>query len=74
MLKAWVENVKDSGLPPMVKVAYTVMKSLGWCAPLVREARFTNGILEGFNSLLQSAKAKARGYPYPQELYQHGST
>ena len=23
---------------------------------------FTNGILEGFNSLIQSAKAKARGY------------
>lgn len=61
LLKAWVENVKDSGLPPMVKVAYTVMNHwdgvLRWF-----ESQITNGILEGFNSLLQSAKAKARGY------------
>ncbi|MEB8487897.1 ISL3-like element ISAtc3 family transposase, partial [Acidithiobacillus ferriphilus] len=61
LLKAWMENAKDSGLPPIVKVAYTIMNHwdgvLRWF-----ESQITNGILEGFNSLIQSAKAKARGY------------
>ena len=61
LLKAWMENAKDSGLPPMVKIAYTIMNHwdgvLHWF-----ESQITNGILEGFNSLIQSAKAKARGY------------
>ena len=56
-----MENAKDNGLPPMVKVAYTIMNHwegvLRWF-----ESQITNGILEGFNSLIQSAKAKARGY------------
>ena len=30
--------------------------------PLVREPDHQGGILEGFNSRIQSAKAKARGY------------
>ncbi|SHE37266.1 Transposase [Ferrithrix thermotolerans DSM 19514] len=61
LLKAWMENAKASGLRPLVKVAYTVMNHwdgvLRWF-----ESQITNGILEGFNSLLQAAKAKARGY------------
>lgn len=61
LLKAWMENAKNSGMPPMVKVAYTIMNHwdgvLRWF-----ESQITNGILEGFNSLIQSAKAKARGY------------
>ena len=61
LLKAWLENAKSSGLPPIVKVAYTIMNHwdgvLRWF-----ESQITNGILEGFNSLIQSAKAKARGY------------
>ena len=61
LLKAWMENAKASGLPPLVKVAYTIMNHwdgvLRWF-----ESQVSNGILEGFNSLLQSAKAKARGY------------
>lgn len=56
---AWMENAKDSGLPPIVKVAYTIINHwdgvLRWF-----ESQITNGILEGFNSLIQSAKA--RGY------------
>ncbi len=58
LLKAWIENAKASGLLPLVKVAYTLMNHwdgiLRWF-----ESQITNGILEGFNSLLQSAKAKA---------------
>ena len=61
LLKAWFENAKASGLPPLIKVAYTLMNHwdgvLRWF-----ESQITNGMLEGFNSLLQSAKAKARGY------------
>ncbi|MGC9129088.1 MAG: ISL3 family transposase [Acidithiobacillus sp.] len=61
LLKAWMENAKTSGLPPMVKVVYSIMNHwdgvLRWF-----ESQITTGILEGFNSLIQSAKAKARGY------------
>ncbi len=61
LLKAWTETAKASGMPPMVKVAYTIMNHwdgvLRWF-----ESQITNGILEGFNSLIQSAKTKARGY------------
>ncbi len=61
LLKGWMELAKESRLPPMVKVAYTIMNHrdgiLRWF-----DSHLTNGILEGFNSLLQSAKSKARGY------------
>ena len=61
LLKAWLENARTSDLPPIVRVAYTIMNHwdgvLRWF-----ESQITNGILEGFNSLIQSAKAKARGY------------
>ena len=61
LLKAWLENAKSSGLPSIVKVAYTIMNHwdgvLRWF-----ESQINNGILEGFNSLIQSAKAKAQGY------------
>jgi hypothetical protein len=58
---AWMDNAKDSGLPSMVKVAYTIMSHwegiLRWF-----DSHISNGILEGFISLLQSGKSKARGY------------
>jgi transposase len=61
LLKAWMENSTANGLPPLVKVAYTLMNH--WDSlHLWFESQITNGILEGFNNLLQTAKAKARGY------------
>ncbi len=58
--KAWIENIKNSGLSPMVKVVYTIMNH--WVGVLRWfESQITNGILEGFNSLIQSAKTR-RGY------------
>jgi transposase len=61
LLKAWMENAKASGLPSTVKVVYTIMKHwdgiLRWF-----DIYISNGILEGFYSLLQSAKSKARDY------------
>jgi len=45
----------------MVKLAYTIRNHwdtvLRWF-----DSQISNGILEGFNNLLKSAKAKARGY------------
>jgi transposase len=32
------------------------------------DSRLTNGFLEGINSLIQAAKAKARGYRNPDNL------
>nr|WP_325063389.1 transposase [Acidithiobacillus caldus] len=61
LLKAWLENARTSDLPPIVRVAYTIMNHLDGVLRWF-ESQITNGILEGFNSLIQSAKAKARGY------------
>ena len=61
LLKEWMELAKDSELPPMVNVAYTILNHwdgiLRWF-----ESHIANGILEGFKSLLQSTKSKERGY------------
>lgn len=61
LLKGWIDLPKESALLPMVKVAYTMQNHwdgiLRWF-----ETHLSNGTLEGFNNLLQSAKSKARGY------------
>jgi transposase len=50
-----------SRLPEMVNVARTIRTHwdgvLRWFT-----SRLSNGVLEGINSLIQAAKAKARGY------------
>lgn len=60
-LADWCEMVLHSGLEPMAKVARTLMDHatgvLRWFT-----SGFSNGLLEGINSLIQAAKAKARGY------------
>jgi transposase len=60
-LADWCEMVLASGLNPMIKVARTLMEHaegvLRWFW-----SGFSNGLLEGINSLIQAAKAKARGY------------
>jgi len=60
-LKKWFFWATHSRLEPMKKVAYTIKDHwrgiLRWF-----ESRITNGILEGINSLVQAAKARARGY------------
>jgi transposase len=42
-------------------------RALGWCSPLVT-SHISNGVLEGLNSLIQAAKAKARGYRTVEHL------
>jgi transposase len=60
-LKGWVTKAVQSGIDEMVSVAGTVRKHwkliMNWTS-----SRLSNGLLEGFNSLLQAMKASARGY------------
>ena len=60
-LDRWLGWARRSRLEPMKAVARTVEKHrdgiLAWF-----DSRITNGIMEGINSVVQAAKAKARGY------------
>jgi transposase len=60
-LEEWCEMATESGLHPFVKFAQTLRDhAAGVLRWFVKG--LTNGILEGINSLIQAAKAKARGY------------
>ena len=60
-LKRWYFWATHSRLPPIIEAARTVNRHrdgiLRWF-----DSRIANGLMEGFNSLVQAAKAKARGY------------
>jgi len=60
-LKKWYFWATHSRLQPIIDAAYTIKRHwdgvLRWF-----HSRINNGMLEGFNSLVQSAKARARGY------------
>ena len=60
-LKKWYFWATHSRLEPMIEVAKTIKRHwngiLRWS-----ETKISNGLLEGINSLVQAAKAKARGY------------
>lgn len=60
-LKKWYFWATHSRIKPMIKAAKTIKSHwegvLRWF-----ESRLTNGLLEGLNSLIQAAKARARGY------------
>ena len=60
-LKRWYFWATHSRLPPIVAVAKTIKNHwdgvLNWF-----DSQLTAGLVEGFNSLLQAAKARARGY------------
>ncbi len=63
----WVGMAISSDIPAMVAVATTLFNArkniLNWF-----ETRISNGLLEGFNSVLQATKNKARGYRNTQNL------
>ena len=63
----WCEMVLESGLEPVMKVARTLQEH---AAGVLRWFRgfLTNGFAEGLNSILQAAKAKARGYSTTRNL------
>jgi transposase len=60
-LKQWYFWATHSRLSPMIDAAHTVKRHwngiLRWF-----DSRIANGLIEGINSLVQAAKAKARGY------------
>jgi transposase len=60
-LKRWYFWATHSRLPPIVNAAHTVKRHwdgiLRWF-----DSKIANGLIEGINSLVQAAKAKARGY------------
>jgi transposase len=66
-LDKWIGWAKRSRLEPMKAVARTMEKHrdgiLAWF-----DSRISNGLIEGINSLVQAAKAKARGYRNKETL------
>ena len=66
-LKRWYFWATHSRLQPMIDAARTIKRHwdgiLQWF-----DSRISNGILEGLNSLIQAAKAKARGYRSTRNL------
>lgn len=67
LLKRWYNRALRSRIERIVKLAKTVKEH--WEGILSYfDSRLTNGFLEGINSLIQAAKAKARGYRNPDNL------
>ncbi|MGI6625617.1 MAG: ISL3 family transposase [Limnochordia bacterium] len=66
-LKSWYYWATHSRLEPIIKAAKTIKKHwegvMAWYIKPIN-----NGILEGFNSLIQAAKARARGYRTTKNL------
>lgn len=67
LLKKWFFWATHSRLQPVIDAAYTIKRHwngvLQWF-----KSQITNGILEGINSLIQAAKARARGYRTSRNL------
>ena len=67
LLKKWFFWATHSRLQPVIDAAYTIKRHwdgvLQWF-----KSQITNGILEGLNSLIQAAKARARGYRTSKNL------
>ena len=61
MLEAWYQWTVRSKLTHMVEAAKTIKRQwdgiISW-----KTNEINNGILEGLNSVVQAAKARARGY------------
>ena len=66
-LKRWYFWATHSRLEPMIRVARTIRTHWAGVLNWFR-TRITNGVLEGINSLLQAARAKARGYRSTRNL------
>jgi hypothetical protein len=66
-LKKWYWWATHSRLPPIIQVARMVKRHwngiLRWF-----HSKIANGIMEAINSLIQAAKAKARGYRSTRNL------
>jgi transposase len=63
-LEEWLQQAEECGLP-LQKAAQTIRSHAQGVLNYFK-VEVTNGLLEGLNSLLQTAKRKARGYRNPQ--------
>jgi len=67
LLKKWYWWATHSRLEPMRRAAHTIKRHwegvINW-----KRSQIDNGLLEGLNSLIQAAKAKARGYRTTKNL------
>ena len=67
LLRKWFWWATHSRLKPMRKAAHTIKRHwegvINW-----KRSQIDNGLLEGLNSLVQAAKAKARGYRSPKNF------
>jgi transposase len=60
-LKQWYFWATHSRLTPIIEAVYTIKRH--WDGTLCWfDSKIANGLIEGINSLVQAAKAKARGY------------
>lgn len=67
LLKQWHKKTSKSTIGLIQKMAKTVMDH--WDGILRHfDSKLTSGFLEGINSLIQAAKARARGYRNPQNM------
>lgn len=61
MLKKWYFWATHSRMEPMKEAAYTIKAHWDGIVQW-KKTHIANGLLEGLNSLIQAAKAKARGF------------
>jgi len=61
LLKKWYFWATHSRLTPIIQAAKTIKSHFEGIIKWM-ESKINNGILEGFNSIVQAAKAKARGF------------
>jgi len=66
-LEDWCELAFETGLAPVMKVAQTLAEHAAGVLRWFRSG-LSNGLLEGINSIIQAAKAKARGYRTTRNL------
>lgn len=67
LLKQWHKKASESSIALIQKMARTVKDH--WDGILgYFDSKLTTGFLEGVNSLIQAAKARARGYRNPQNM------
>lgn len=67
LLKLWLKKTSKSTISLIQKMSKTIMNH--WDGILSYfDSALTTGFLEGVNSLIQSAKARARGYRNPQNM------
>jgi transposase len=61
-LQAWCETVEQSGIQDMIQISKTVRRHKQGILSYI-DNKITSGVVEGLNSVIQSIKTRARGYP-----------